>query len=480
MEEIRKTADCIYEIPATGGMNVPGRVFADEILIREILRDNPLEQVRNVAHLPGIVDYSLAMPDAHYGYGFPIGGVAAFDLDGGIISPGGVGYDINCGVRVMTSAIPVAEFMSRRHELLTALFNRIPCGVGSEHGIRQPSRDEFLAVLHDGAAWAHANGFPLGGDPARCEERGRLEGADPAAVSEHALRRGIKQLGTLGSGNHFIEIDRVEEIFDPAAAEAFGLEKGTCAVQIHTGSRGLGHQVCDDAIKGLRKATARYGITIPDRQLVCAPLGSPEAEHYFGGMACAANFAWANRQIIAHLVVEVFEKVFGDSAESLGLRLLYDVCHNIAKFETHRDAAGRERRVCVHRKGATRAFPPGSEELPPEYRDTGQPVLIPGDMGSSSYVCRGRERAAELTFKSSCHGAGRVLSRKQAIKQGRSRDIFGELEAKGIELLARSRSTACEEMPDAYKDSTRVVNVMHRLGVATKVARLEPVGVIKG
>lgn len=479
MREIKKIEENIYEIPPSGGMRVPGRVYADDILIQDIIRDNPLDQVRNVACLPGIVSFSLAMPDIHFGYGFPIGGVAAFRADEGIISPGGVGYDINCGVRVLVTDLSVSDVMDKRHDILTSLFRGVPCGVGSKYSIQTPSRPEFFKALKQGSRWAYNSGFHKGGDPFFSEESGFLKGADPDAVSQYAVKRGIKQLGTLGSGNHFLELDRIEEIYDSRAAEAFGLVRGNCAVQIHTGSRGFGHQVCDDTVKALRKKSAAFGIDLPDKQLVCAPLGSPEAEKYFAAMACAANFAWANRQIISHTAVETFEHIFGASAENMGMRLLYDVCHNIATFETH-TVNGCTEKLCVHRKGATRAFPPGSEELPPAYRKTGQPVLIPGDMGNSSYICRGTERAAELTFKSSCHGAGRVLSRKAAVRQCRQRDIFRELDRKGIELIAKSGRTAAEEMPDAYKDSTRVVNIMHSLKTAVKVARLEPFGVIKG
>lgn len=479
MTDIKKIEENIYEIPRTGTMNVPGRIFADDILIQDIIRDNPLEQVRNVACLPGIECFSLAMPDIHPGYGFPIGGVAAFSTEHGVVSPGGVGYDINCGVRVITTDIPVKDVIDRRHELCTSIFNTVPSGVGSKNSIKQPSRSDFNKALTRGAQWAYDQGFRKGGTPLHAEQGGCMEEADPGSVSQNAIRRGIHQLGTLGSGNHFIEIDSIAEIFEPESARVFGLETGMCAVQIHTGSRGFGHQVCDDAVKRLRKIPQGLCGTLPDKQLVCAPLGSHEAEHYFAGMASAANFAWANRQIISHMVSETFEQVFGSAAEKLGIRLVYDVCHNIAAFETH-EINGTEKTLCVHRKGATRALPPDNEQLPSEYRETGQPVLIPGDMGGSSYICRGGSRAESLTFRSSCHGAGRVLSRKKAVKKAGGRNIFSELEQKGIELISKSRRTAAEEMPEAYKDSTRVVNVMHNCGVAMKVARLEPVGVIKG
>ncbi len=477
--ELKKIHDNLYEIPKTGQMKVPGRIFADEALLRNILSDQSPEQVRNVATLPGILSYSLAMPDMHWGYGFPIGGVAATDVETGVISPGGVGYDINCGVRLVRTNLRHSDIRERMRDLVGALFENIPCGVGSRNAIQKLSLSDLDRVLVEGAAWAVKNGFGTLSDLEHTEESGALPGARPDKVSDRARERGRTQLGTLGSGNHFLEVQRVDEIFDAAVAEAFGLQEGHVTIMIHSGSRGLGYQVCDDYLKVMARASEKYGFTLPDRQLACAPVNSPEGKDYFGAMACAANFAWANRQIMMHLSIETFLKTLQISPRNLGAQLVYDVCHNIAKFEEH-TVHGKKRMVCVHRKGATRAYPPGHPLVPKAYRAVGQPVLIPGDMGRASYVSVGTQAAMEETFGSTCHGAGRVLSRHKAIKAAKGRAIYRELEDQGIIARSRGKKTMAEEMPEAYKDINNVVQVMHDAGIARKVARLKPLGVIKG
>ncbi|MCU1281329.1 MAG: RtcB family protein, partial [bacterium] len=419
------------------------------------------------------------MPDIHWGYGFPIGGVAAVDEEEGVVSPGGVGYDINCGVRLMTTRLTVDELRPRMRKLAEALQRDIPAGVGASHAIGALDAAETRRVLQNGAAWAVERGFGTSADLPRTEEGGRLEWAEPDRVSETALRRGSDQVGTLGSGNHFIEIDRVEEIFDAERGRAFGLFPGQLCLLIHSGSRGLGYQVCDDNLAAMDAAMARYRITVPDRQLACAPVGSPEGRRYLGAMAAAANFAWANRQTMMGLAQRAIKRVLAISDEELGAALLWDVCHNIAKRERHR-VDGRLQSLVVHRKGATRAFGPGAPELPACYREVGQPVMIPGDMGRASYVLCGTEQAMTDTFGSSCHGAGRVLGRKAALRQAKGRRIDLELRAQGVEVLSRATKTLAEEMPEAYKDVSQVVDVMHAAGVTLKVARLKPVAVVKG
>ena len=467
-----------WEIPPHGAMRVPGRIYATRDMLPDLTRDQALQQVVNVATLPGIVTASLAMPDIHWGYGFPIGGVAAFDpREGGVVSPGGVGYDINCGVRLLATGLDADAVRPRLERLLEELFRTVPCGVGSRRGKRLSDR-ELDRVLTEGAAWAVARGHGEPDDLALIEENGAMAGADPDRVGRRARDRGADQLGTLGSGNHFLEIQRVEEVLDPDAAAAMGLRAGALTVMIHTGSRGLGHQVCDDYVRTMLEASRRYGIALPDRQLCCAPLESPEGKAYLGAMAAAVNFAFANRQVIAALVRRAFAAVLGTADEAVP-RTVYEVAHNIAKWETHR-VDGRERRLCVHRKGATRAFAAGRPELPPRYRDLGQPVLIPGDMGRSSYVLLGRPAAQEQTFGSACHGAGRVLSRHQALKRGRGRDLAAEMRRRGVLVLAAGRRTIAEEMPEAYKDVSRVVDAVAQAGLATPVVRLRPLGVVKG
>jgi tRNA-splicing ligase RtcB (3'-phosphate/5'-hydroxy nucleic acid ligase) len=465
-----------WKIEPTGGMRVPGIIYSSRALLKTA--DEGVRQVANVAHLPGIVKASLAMPDMHWGYGFPIGGVAAFDLEEGVVSPGGVGYDINCGCRLMTTRLSFPEIRDSLKNLVLALFRDIPSGVGST-GVLKLSEKEQRRVLMEGARWAVEKGYGIGADLETTEDGGCLAGADPDKVSPRALERGRPQLGTLGSGNHFLEIEVVEEIFEPEAARAFGLEPGQVAVMIHSGSRGLGYQVCDDFLARLVKHVQTLGLNLPDRQLACAYLHSTQGRDYLAAMACAANYAWANRQMLMHWTRETFAKTLKKSPRDLGMRLLYDVCHNIAKIETL-PVEGRERTLCVHRKGATRAYPPGHPALPSRYREAGQPVLIPGDMGAGSYVLAGTERAFGETFGSSCHGAGRVMSRTQAVKSSRGRAVALELAERGVIVMASGKETLREELPEAYKDLDAVVDVVHRAGIARKVARLRSVGCIKG
>ncbi len=470
--------DYRWRIPQHRGMRVPGLVFSSEAMLSSIEDDRSPDQVVNVAHLPGIVGHSLAMPDMHWGYGFPIGGVAAFDPEEGVLSPGGVGYDINCGVRLMRSNIPREEITSVLAELATALYREVPCGVGTKSELRL-SKPELEAVLREGARWAVQRGYGTNDDLAVLEEGGVMSSADPDKVSQRAKDRGRPQLGSLGSGNHFCELGYVAEIFDAAKARAFGLELGKVTVMIHSGSRGLGHQICDSSLHRMVRASAKYGIELPDRQLCAAPLSSPEAHDYFGAMGSAINFAFANRQVMAHQARKAIARQLGDTPQGLGLSTVYDVCHNIAKWETH-EVDGVQRRLCVHRKGATRAFGPGHEAVPKRYRDAGQPVIVPGDMGRYSYVLAGTERAMKETFGSSCHGAGRRLSRVKAKRAAQGRQLFRELEDKGVFVRADSRRTMAEEMPEAYKDVADVVDVMHEAGIATKVAKLIPLAVVKG
>jgi tRNA-splicing ligase RtcB len=470
--------DYRWRIPARGRMRVPGLVYASEAMIEDIAGDKSPEQVINVAHLPGIVSHSLAMPDVHWGYGFPIGGVAAFDPEDGVLSPGGVGYDINCGVRLLRSELTREEVVPELERLSQALYEAIPCGLGTR-GRKALTAKELDRVLVDGAKWAVQEGYGTEADLAVIEEHGRFPGADPGKVSGRAKQRGMPQLGSLGSGNHFCELGWVAEVFDPVAAAAMGLAEGGVTLLLHSGSRGLGHQICDDSLRRMLEASARYGIVLPDRQLCAAPLSSPEAADYFEQMACGVNFAFANRQIMTHFAREAIAEYFERPAHRLGMRLVYDVCHNIAKWEDH-VVDGTTRRLCVHRKGATRAFGPGSPHIPAIYRDIGQPVLVPGDMGRYSYVLAGTERAMQETFGSSCHGAGRRLSRAAAKREARGRPLFQQLRDQGVWVRAESKATVAEEMPEAYKDVADVVEVMHAAGIARKVAKLVPLAVVKG
>jgi tRNA-splicing ligase RtcB (3'-phosphate/5'-hydroxy nucleic acid ligase) len=476
--KLERVDDYRWRIPQTGGMRVPGMIYADRELLKDLSTDESPKQVMNVAHLPGIVKYSLAMPDMHWGYGFPIGGVAATDVETGVISPGGVGYDINCGCRLVRSDLALSDVQGRVGGLVRALFNNIPSGVGSTGAIKLSAGEE-RRVLTQGARWAVSNGYGDAEDLERTEEGGAMEGADPDAVSDHAITRGKQQIGTLGGGNHFLEVDVIDEIFDERIANVFGLAVGFVAVLIHSGSRGLGYQVCDDHLRGMGKAVQKYKIELPDRQLASAPVTSPEGEAYFAAMACAANYAWANRQCLMHWTRETFQKTLGASPASLNMRLVYDVCHNIAKKETHL-VDGKARRLCVHRKGATRAFPAGHRDVPECYRSVGQPVLIPGDMGTGSYVLVGTERAMQETFGSTCHGAGRVRSRAESKRVTDSAAVLRQLEEKGILVMATGKKTIAEEAPEAYKDIDHVVNVVHEAGISKRVARLRPLCVIKG
>lgn len=478
-EKLRRIDETRVEVPVTykKGMRVPGIIYVDERLEKD-LETQAIDQVANVAALPGIVRASLAMPDIHTGYGFTIGGVAAFGLHDGIVSPGGVGYDINCGVRLLRSNLMKQDVTPKLRELVAALYSDVPSGVGSKGRIRLNQTDE-KQILVKGAAWAVEQGLGEASDLQHTESGGSLEGADPSQISPKAFERGRAQQGTLGSGNHFLEIQYVDEIYDQEAAGALGLFEGQVTVMIHTGSRGFGHQVCTDFLEVMERAAAKYHIELLDRELASAPFNSPEAQDYLGAMKAAANYAWANRQCIMSWTKEAFMKVFSAGPANLGLSLVYDVAHNVAKVEEHL-VDGRTMRLIVHRKGATRAFPPGHRELPPAYRHIGQPVLIPGDMGRASYVLRGTEKAMQETFGSTCHGAGRVMSRHQAIRRAKGRAISRELEDRGIIVMSAGRETLAEEMSEAYKDISSVVDVVHRAGISTKVARLRPMGVVKG
>jgi len=467
-------------LPKAGGMRVDGIVYADERIMRDIQKDESLQQVTNVAHLPGIVGASIAMPDIHWGYGFPIGGVAATDAEaGGVVSPGGVGYDINCGVRLLRSSLTRDEVGPRVREVVTQMYNNVPTGVGAHRKDLRVSGKDLKHVLERGAAWAVSKGLGRAEDLDTLEERGCIAGADPDLVSDRAEERGQTQLGTLGSGNHFAELQYVAEIFDQTIAEAFGLFENQITVMIHSGSRGLGHQVCTDHLRVMGEATRKYGITLPDRQLACAPIDSPEGRNYLAAMAAAANFAFANRQVMAHWIRESVGAALGIAPDRAGMTVVYDVCHNIAKFETF-EVDGRRRRLCVHRKGATRAYPADYPGTPAAYRRVGQPVLIPGDMGRYSYVMAGTETAIKDTFGSACHGAGRLMSRSEAKRSVRGRSLIKEMRDRGVEVMAAGMATVAEEMPEAYKDVANVVDVVHGAGLATRVARLRPIGVIKG
>ncbi len=470
-----------WRIPTSykSGMRVEGRIFVDEHLLDQVRQDQSPEQVANVAHLPGIQMASLAMPDIHWGYGFCIGGVCATDpAEGGVISPGGVGYDINCGVRLVRSNLHLDEIKPQIPALIDALFRRIPAGVG-EGGPYLFGGKELQRLLGEGCRYLQSQGLATAGDIEHTEANGCLADARPDLVSPKALERGSDQCGTLGSGNHFLEVQVVDEIFDQEAARVMGLELGQICVMIHSGSRGLGYQVCDDALRDFRKVPARYGIQLPDRQLACAPVDSPEGQAYLGAMRAAANYAWANRQLLMWQTRECFAEFFGRSWESLQMGLVYDVAHNIAKIEKH-TIDGVEKTVCVHRKGATRAFPAGHPEVPQQYRQIGQPVIIPGDMGRASWVLVGQGDSMKKSFGTTCHGAGRVMSRTAAIQDAKGRRIDQELAALGVVARARSRHGLAEEQPAAYKDVSQVVDVVHRANLARKVARLRPVGVVKG
>ena len=473
--ELKRISEYIWEIPKSyrKDMRVPGRIFASEKILDDILRDESLEQVVNVATIPGIVGYSFAMPDIHAGYGFPIGGVAAVDTEKGAISPGGIGFDINCGIRVVRTGVHFDEIKDVIPKLTEALYHEVPSGVGRGGELKLSIKD-LDKVLERGVEQMIEWGYATEEDRKHCESNGRLEGADPSKVSDRAKKRGRDQVGTLGAGNHFVEVQRVDKIFDSEAAEKLGLKDGEVVIMIHCGSRGLGHQVATDYIQKMLNSMPKYKIELPDRQLACAPFKSPEGQDYFKAMSAAANFAWANRQLITHQVRRVWDEMFGSPA-SRELKLIYDVAHNLAKVEEYNG-----RKVVVHRKGATRAFPPGHPETPDLYKDIGQPVLIPGSMGTASYVLVGQPGAMEKSFGSSCHGAGRVMSRTKAKKMVRGVELKEELEGRGISIAAGSMAGLAEEAPLAYKDVEEVVRVVDEVGLAKRVARLRPVGVVKG
>lgn len=459
------------------GMHVDGIIYVDEEL-EKYLEEGAIRQVANVATLPGIVGKSIAMPDIHTGYGFSIGGVAAFDLEEGVISPGGVGYDINCGVRLLKSNLHKEDIASYIDNIIEMLYFEVPSGVGSK-GKLKLSKNEEANLLKKGALFAIELGFGEREDLEYIESNGYLEGADPSVVSDKAYERGRAQQGTLGSGNHFLEVQYVSDVYDKKAADTLGVFPGQVMVMIHTGSRGFGHQICTDFIEVMGKAVKKYGIELHDRELACAPIKSKEAQQYLSAMKAAANYAWANRQCIMHWTREVFINVLGVSPKELGMKIIYDVAHNIAKIEQH-NVDGKKKKVVVHRKGATRAFPPQHEELIHAYKEIGQPVLIPGDMGRASYLLLGTKKAMEETFGSTCHGAGRVMSRHEAIRRAKGRSIKKEMADKGIIVRSAGRETLAEEMSEAYKDVSSVVNVVHNAGISTKVAKLIPLGVVKG
>jgi tRNA-splicing ligase RtcB len=478
---LNKLDDFRYEIPRSykPQMRTTGIIFADEKMLPHIKGDNAPDQVANVATMPGIVGSSLAMPDIHWGYGFPVGGVAAFDINEGVISPGGIGYDINCGVRLVRTDLELKNVQPRVKDLIDAIFVNVPSGVGSEGKVRL-SHGDLSRVMREGANWAVEKGYGWKEDIERIEARGCLSDADSGLVSQKAATRGVPQLGSLGAGNHFLEVQRVDKIYAPEAGKALGIDhEGQITVMIHTGSRGFGHQIATDYIAEHERAVRKYNISLPDMQLACAPIGSKEGDSYWKAMCCAANFAWANRQMIVHWVRQSFEKVFGTSADSMGMKIVYDVCHNIGKIEEH-TVGGQKRKVVVHRKGATRAFPPGHPETPGMYKSVGQPVLIPGDMGSCSFVLVGLPGSMEYSFGSSCHGAGRAMSRTAATRKYRAADVERALREKGIYIKAASKAGIVEEAPGAYKNVEDVVRVAEGAGLTKIVARLVPIGVMKG
>jgi tRNA-splicing ligase RtcB len=483
---LNKIDDFRYEIPSSYKgknnnlkMQTSAVIYADKNMIPSIRADNAPEQTANCTVLPGIIGKALAMPDIHWGYGFPIGGVAAFDSEEGVISPGGVGYDINCGVRLVRTNLHIEDLSeSKIRDLVDEMFRNVPSGLGSKAKIRL-NKNELDNVLRLGARSPVENGYGWEEDINFLEENGCLKDADPSVVSEKAIQRGMSQVGSLGAGNHFLEIQKVTKIFDPDAAKVFGVkDEGQITVMIHTGSRGFGHQVCTDHLRVLEQAVKKYNIWLPDKQLACAPITSKEGQSYLKAMACAANFAWANRQLIVHWVRESFERVLNNSAENMDMGIIYDICHNIAKSEEH-EIDGKKRKVCVHRKGATRAFGPDKPEVPLKYRNIGQPVLIPGDMGTESYLLHGTKEAEE-TFGSTCHGAGRVMSRHEALRNWRGEEIVRELKSRGIYVHPASFKVAAEEAPGAYKDIRNVVEVAHGAGISRKVVKLTPLGVVKG
>ena len=476
----KKIGENQYQIDAdsNSGMKVPVRIYADEPLLQKMLSDRTIMQAKNVSSIPGIVGQSIVLPDGHEGYGFPVGGVAAMDAEEGMISPGGVGYDINCGVRLLRSNLTEKDVRAKLKDLVTDLFSSIPSGVGSKGSVRLTA-SELDEVLVKGVNWAIDNGYGSSDDADVCEENGQIQNADPNKVSDKARKRGAPQLGSLGSGNHFLEVQKVAEVHDEEAANRMGLKEGTITVLIHCGSRGFGHQVCSDYLRVAEQAMDKYDINLPDRELACVPNNSEEGESYRAAMFSALNFAWSNRQMLTHWTRKSIERVFNQSESDLDMKLVYDVAHNIAKVEKHK-VDGRERKVVVHRKGATRAFPANRDEIPSKYRDLGQPVLVPGSMGTASWVLLGQPNSMDLSFGSTAHGAGRTMSRTKARRNFSEEDVKKSLNDKGIFIKALTRDGVVEETPQAYKDVDAVVNVSHNLGIATKVAKLVPIGVIKG
>jgi len=476
----KKIGENQYQIDADSnlGMKVPVRIYADEPLLQKMLSGRTITQAQNVSCIPGIVGQSIVLPDGHEGYGFPVGGVAAMDAEEGMISPGGVGYDINCGVRLLRTNLTEQAVRSKLKELVNDLFSSIPSGVGSKGAVRL-SPSELDEVLVRGVSWAIDHGYGSTNDSDVCEENGQIPNADPNKVSDRARKRGAPQLGSLGSGNHFLEVQKVSEIHDEEAANRMGIKEGTITVLIHCGSRGFGHQVCSDYLRVAEQAMAKYDINLPDRELACVPNTSEEGESYRKAMFAALNFAWSNRQMITHWTRKSFERVFNQTESDLDMKLVYDVAHNIAKIEKHK-VDGKERKVVVHRKGATRAFPANRDEIPLKYRDLGQPVLVPGSMGTASWILLGQPNSMDLSFGSTAHGAGRTMSRTKARRNYNENDVKKSLNDKGIFIKALTRDGIVEETPQAYKDVDAVVNVSHNLGIATKVAKLVPIGVIKG
>jgi tRNA-splicing ligase RtcB len=477
---LEKVEDCMWRIPKHKGMRVPGMVFANESLLEKMQTDRTLWQCTNVAHLPGIYKYAVTLPDGHEGYGFPIGGVAATDYEEGVISPGGVGYDINCGVRLLTTTLSEKDVRPKLAQLAGAIFKNVPSGLGSRRKDFNLTAGDLDRLVVEGVQWLIDRGLGWSGDEEHCEELGRMKNADPAKVSATAKKRGLTQIGTLGSGNHFLEVQKVDKILNPRTAKVFGIEQeGQVTVMIHCGSRGFGHQVCSDYLRVMERAVHKYNINLPDRELACAPGSSSEARNYFQAMACAVNYAFSNRQAIMHWVRQSFQQVYHEDPEKFGLKLAYDVAHNIAKVENHK-VNGKQKKVWVHRKGATRAFPSGHPEITADYRGEGQPVLIPGSMGTSSWVLVGTDKAMELTFGSTAHGAGRMMSRSAAKRKYWGGDIKTALEKRGIVVRAASAAVLAEEADPAYKDVDAVVEVSDQIGIATKVARVVPIAVVKG
>jgi len=476
----RKIGENQYQIDADSnlGMKVPVRIYADEPLLQKMLSDRTIMQARNVASIPGIVSHGVVLPDGHEGYGFPVGGVAAMDAEEGMISPGGVGYDINCGVRLLRSNLTEQTVRSKLKELVTDLFSSIPSGVGSKGAVKL-THSELDEVLVNGVNWAIDHGYGSSDDSSVCEENGQIQNADPNAVSDKARKRGAPQLGSLGSGNHFLEVQKVAEIHDEEAANRMGIKEGTITILIHCGSRGFGHQVCSDYLRVAEQAMEKYDINLPDRELACVPNNSEEGESYRKAMFAALNFAWSNRQMLTHWTRNSFQRVFNQSESDLDMKLVYDVAHNIAKVEKHK-IDGKERNLVVHRKGATRAFPANRNEVPSKYRDLGQPVLVPGSMGTASWILLGQPNSMDLSFGSTAHGAGRTMSRSKARRNYTEENVKKSLNDNGIFIKALTRDGVVEEAPQAYKDVDAVVNVSHNLGIATKVAKLVPIGVIKG